>query len=152
MDTVIGHAEGKKQVILVLTERLTNYELIFKLNDKTAQSVVSTLSKLSRRCSFSRTFQTITVDNGGEFQDCRGMERLKTKIYYCHPYSSCERGRNERMNRMIRRFFPKGSDFSELTQKDCSRVANYLNRYERKSLNGLTPLDLWHQYTDLPPL
>ena len=152
MDTVIGQAEGKKQVILVLTERLTSYELIFKLNDKTAHSVVSTLSKLSRRCSFPQTFQTITVDNGGEFQDCKGMERLKTKIYYCHPYTSSERGQNERMNRMIRRFFPKGSDFSKLTQKDCDRVADYLNHYERKSLGGKTPLELWQQYTDLPPL
>lgn len=152
MDTVIGKAEGKGQAALVLTERLTNYELIFKLKDKTMKSVVSTLSKLSRRCDFPRIFKSITVDNGAEFQDCKGMERLKTKVYYCHPYTSCERGRNERMNRMIRRFFPKGSDFSKIKQKDCTQVAAYLNNYERKSLDGKTPLALWQEYTTIPPL
>lgn len=152
MDTVIGKAEGKGQAALVLTERLTNYELIFKLKDKTMKSVVSTLSKLSRRCDFPRIFNSITVDNGAEFQDCKGMERLKTKVYYCHPYTSCERGRNERMNRMIRRFFPKGSDFSKIKQKDCTQVAAYLNNYERKSLDGKTPLALWQEYTTIPPL
>ena len=152
MDTVIGKAEGKGQSALVLTERLTNYELIFKLKDKTMKSVVSTLSKLSRRCDFPNIFKSITVDNGAEFQDCKGMERLKTKVYYCHPYTSCERGRNERMNRMIRRFFPKGSDFSKIKQKDCTQVAAYLNNYERKSLDGKTPLALWQEYTTIPPL
>lgn len=152
MDTVIGKAEGKGQAALVLTERLTNYELIFKLKDKTMKSVVSTLSKLSRRCDFPNIFKSITVDNGSEFQDCKGMERLKTKVYYCHPYTSCERGRNERMNRMIRRFFPKGSDFSKIKQKDCTQVAVYLNNYERKSLDGKTPLALWQEYTTIPPL
>lgn len=152
MDTVIGKAEGKGQAALVLTERLTNYELIFKLKDKTMKSVVSTLSKLSRRCDFPNIFKSITVDNGAEFQDCKGMERLKTKVYYCHPYTSCERGRNERMNRMIRRFFPKGSDFSKIKQKDCTQVAAYLNNYERKSLDGKTPLALWQEYTTIPPL
>lgn len=152
MDTVIGHSKGKGQAALVLTERFTDYELIFKLKDKTARSVVSTLSKLARHCDFPNIFKSITVDNGSEFQDCKGMERLKTKVYYCHPYSSCERGRNERMNRMIRRFFPKGSDFSKLKQADCTRVQNYLNNYERKSLGGKTPLAVWQECTTIPPL
>ncbi len=152
MDTIIGKAKGKGQAALVLTERMTNYELIFKLKDKTARSVVSTLSKLSRHCDFKNIFKSITVDNGSEFQDCEGMERLHTKIYYCHPYTSCERGRNERMNRMIRRYFPKGSDFSELKQKDCTRVQDTLNNYPRRSLGGKTPLELWLQCTTIPPL
>nr|WP_325298828.1 IS30 family transposase [uncultured Dysosmobacter sp.] len=152
MDTVIGKAKGKGQAALVLTERLTRFELIFKLKDKTTKSVVSTLSRLARRCDFPNIFKSITVDNGSEFQDCKGMERLNTKVYYCHPYTSCERGSNERMNRMIRRFFPKGSDFSKLKQRDCDNVAAYLNNYQRRSLGGQTPLELWLKYTTLPPL
>lgn len=152
MDTVIGHAKGKGQAALVLTERLTRYELIFKLKDKTSKSVVSTLSKLSKCCDFPNIFKSITVDNGSEFQDCKGMERLKTKVYYCHPYTSSERGSNERMNRMIRRFFPKGSDFSKLKQKDFDRVKDYLNNYQRRVLGGQTPLELWLKCTTVPPL
>ena len=66
---------------------------------------------------FREVFHSITVDNGCEFQDCEGMERSKrarkprTKIFYCHPYSAYERGSNENMNRIIRRFFPKGTNF-----------------------------------------
>ena len=152
MDTVIGHAKGKGQAALVLTERLTRYELIFKLKDKTSKSVVSTLSKLSKCCDFPNIFKSITVDNGSEFQDCKGMERLKTKVYYCHPYTSSERGSNERMNRMIRRFFPKGSDFNQLKQKDFDRVKDYLNNYQRRVLGGQTPLELWLKCTTVPPL
>ena len=56
------------------------------------------------------------------------------------------------MNRMIRRFFPKGSDFSKLKQKDCDRVKDYLNNYQRHALGGQTPLELWLKYTTVPPL
>ena len=74
------------------------------------------LDRIERRmgAGFRQVFRSITVDNGSEFQDCAGMERSKrarkprTKSYYCHPYSAYERGSNEHMNRIIRRFFPKG--------------------------------------------
>ena len=152
MDTVIGKAKGKDQAILVLTERLTRYEIILKLRDKTSKSVVSTLSKLAKRPGFSNIFHTITVDNGAEFQDCKGMEALGPKLYYCHPYCSSERGSNERMNRMIRRHFPKGHSLSKVTQKDCRAVQDWLNSYPRRALGWLSPQELWTKYTTFPAL
>lgn len=155
MDTVIGKSKGKNQAVLVLTERLTRYEIMLKLKDKTAKSVVSALSKLEKRCNFAETFKSITVDNGAEFQDCKGMElsatgKKRTTLYYCHPYTSSERGSNERMNRMIRRFYPKGSSFAKITQKDCAEVQDWLNSYPRKILGWRSPKELWTQYTTEP--
>ena len=147
MDTVIGKAKGKKQAVLVLTERKTRYEIIVKLWDKSCKSVVraldTTLSKYP-----PNTFKTITVDNGSEFQDCYGMEHGKRgnkrlQIYYCHPFCSSERGSNERANRIIRRFFPKGTSFAKYTSKDCQNVMDWMNNYPRKILDYSTPAQLF---------
>ena len=147
MDCVIGKAEGKGQALLVLTERKTRYELVYHLREKTTKQVVraldNTLSKFP-----NNTFKTITVDNGSEFQDVKGMEynrdgSRRTTVYYCHPYTSCERGTNERMNRMLRRFFPKGKSMQRVTNKQCEQAAAWLNNYPRKILNYETPAALF---------
>lgn len=132
MDSVIGKAKGKGESILVLTERFTRYEIIFKVADKTAKSVVSALSKIIPQYP-QNTFRSITVDNGSEFSDFESMSQY-APVYYCHPYTSSERGSNERANRIIRRFFPKGESLKDVTQSDCERVANYMNRMHRKIL------------------
>lgn len=78
--------------------------------------------------NFRRIFQTITVDNGSEFQDWEGMTRAvtgdgaRTHIYYCHPYSAFERGSNENGNRMIRRKVLKGTDYTGITEDDTLEV------------------------------
>lgn len=80
------------------------------------------------------------MDNGSEFADCAGMEMScrrkgkRTKLYYCHPYSAYERGGNENMNRMIRWFFPKGTNFDEVTDKDIQRAEDWINSYPRRVL------------------
>ena len=76
--------------------------------------------------------------------------KKRTTLYYCHPYTSSERGSNERMNRMIRRFYPKGSSFAKITQKDCAEVQDWLNSYPRKILGWRSPKELWTQYTTEP--
>lgn len=148
MDCVIGKAEGKGQALLVLTERKTRYELVYHLREKTMKQVVLALDKTMSQFP-NNTFKTITVDNGAEFQDVKGMEydrngKRRTTVYYCHPYTSCERGSNERMNRMLRRFFPKGRSMARVTQKQCRYAAEWLNNYPRKILNYATPADLFH--------
>lgn len=150
MDSVIGLAKGKRQSLLVLTERLTRYEIILRVKDKTSLSTVHALD-----CLFPNfpkgTFKTITVDNGSEFQDCQGMEHDKrgnarTDIYYCHPYSSAERGSNERANRIIRRWHPKGHSMSKVTQADCDRTAAKMNAMPRKILAYATADELFHAH------
>ena len=61
--------------------------------------------------------------------------------YYCHPFTSCERGSNENANRMIRRWFKKGRSLASVTQEDCTAVARWMNTYYRASLGWKTPAE-----------
>lgn len=151
MDCVVGK-KRTKEVLLVLSERKSRKEIIIKMKDKTADSVVRALDRLERRygAMFSKVFRTITVDNGTEFSDVEGLERSclrkgqsRTKVYYCHPYSSYERGTNENINGMIRRWFPKGTDFGKVTAKAIKAVEDWINTYPRGILGFFTADDIF---------
>ncbi len=142
MDSVIGKRGISKNVLLVLTERKTRNEIVFKLSDHTDESVVAALDRLEKRWGadmFKRVFRTITVDNGSEFADVDGMQRSvfniseqRTQLYYCHPYSSWERGTNEVTNKMIRRKIPKGTNFDAATDEDIKSIEEWINGYPRR--------------------
>lgn len=147
MDTVVSAQGTGLSCLLVLSERMTREELIMKISDKKSATVVSALNMLERQYgtkAFREKFKTITCDNGVEFLDTEGIEksistkRPRTTIYYCHPYSSYERGTNENINRMIRRFFPKGTNFDEVTPAQVMTVESWINNYPRKILGGLS--------------
>ncbi len=144
MDTVVS-CDGVLHRLLVLTERKYRKEIIIRIPDGTTQSVVKALDRLERKLGprlFRRIFLSVTVDNGSEFQDCAGMERScltkgkRTHLYYCHPYSSYERGSNENANGLIRRWFPKGTDFSSVTDAQVRWVERWVNGYPRGVLGG----------------
>lgn len=148
-DSVIGKAKGQKQSILTLTERKTRFEIILRTQAKTSAATVAALHKVIRQFPHG-TFQTITVDNGPEFQDCHGMEHdrhgnKRLTVYYAHPYSSWERGTNERNNRIIRRYFPKGKSLAKVTQKQCDAIAASINAMPRKVLDWHTAQELFEQ-------
>ena len=143
--------------MLVLTERKTRNEIIFKLPDHTDEAVVAALDRLERKWGadmFKRVFKTITVDNGSEFADCPGIERSilaegsRTKCYYCHPYSSYERGSNENLNKMIRRWLPKGTNFDEIGAEVIQTITNWLNNYPRKILGFLPASAVFQEQMD----
>lgn len=147
MDTVVGGQEKGKSCLLVLSERMTREEIIVKMRDKKSASVVHALNMLERKYgskTFREKFQTITCDNGVEFLNGEGIEKsrytkgIRTRLYYCHPYSAYERGTNENINRMIRRFFPKGISFDGVTKKQIQHVEDWINNYPRKILGGIS--------------
>lgn len=149
MDCVCGPT---KSSLLVFTERMTRQEIIFTMPDQTANSVVSCLNKLEYKYGklFRKVFKTITVDNGSEFSNVQGLEKSiyrgqRTTVYYCHPYCSCERGSNERLNREIRRQIPKGSHLEKYTQADVDAVADWVNSYPRQVLNFATSKELFDE-------
>lgn len=154
MDSIVG-CKGSKAALVVLTERLTRYPFVMWVPDHTMESVVRALDRKERRmgAEFRNIFKSITVDNGCEFQNCKGMERSRrarkprTKVYYCHPYSAYERGSNENMNRIIRRFFPKGTNFDNVTAAEVAEVETWLANYPRKILGWKTPQMLFEHYT-----
>ena len=146
MDTVYS-AQGIKECLLVLSERMTRQEIIIPMADRTVVSAINALNSLEQRYGdrFHDTFKAITVDNGVEFSDTKGMESSilhpgenRTMIYYCHPYASYERGTNENINGMIRRFIPKSSDIGRYTEEQIQRIEDWINNYPRKILNGLS--------------
>ena len=97
---------------------------------------------------FKKIFKSITVDNGAEFSDAIGMEKSifngkRTDVYYCHPYSSWERGSNERMNREIRRLIPKGSNISTYTAAQIKQVQDWVNSYPREIFGYATSEELF---------
>jgi IS30 family transposase len=154
MDTVKGKQGVTKSCLLVMTERKTRDEIIFKLKDQKAESVVDALNRLERRWGgmFHKIFKSITVDNGTEFSDCEGMERSvlhpgerRTYLFYCHPYSSWERGTNENQNKLIRRHIPKGEDFDEKQDKDIEFIENWINTYPRGILGFKTSKELFEE-------
>lgn len=153
MDCVCS-IKDTKNALLVLTERVTRREIIIPVPDKTTETIVRKLDILEKKFGsrFNKVFKTITVDNGSEFADCKGMEKScrkkgnRTQFYYCHPYSAYERGTNERMNREIRRKFPKGTDFSKVSPKKVKEVETWLNNYPREVLGYDTPENLFNYY------
>lgn len=155
----IESCKKKKATLLCLSERLSRREIMFKLPNKTSDSVIKCLNTLERRYKedFPKIFKTITVDNGSEFADYKAMEsslfgnKKRTTIYYCHPYRSSERGTNERLNREIRRKFPKGTDFTHISAKRIAEVERWLNNYPRGVLNYDTPDDVFNSYLSKMP-
>lgn len=138
MDCVIGSGQA---CLLVLTERKSRKELIFKLKNKTQACVLEAIDKLEKKhkSRFSKLFKSITMDNGGEFLDMNGLEHSclkpgtkRTTCYYAHPYSAWERGSNEVANRLIRRFVPKGTKIESLTAADIKRIERWMNNYPRR--------------------
>jgi len=150
MDSIMG-CKGSKKTLLVLTERRTRMGIVLLLEDHTAASVVKAINGLERHFGklFYKLFKSITVDNDCEFQDFEGIEishRRKGKrtiVFFCHPYSAYERGSNENMNRLIRRFFPKGTNFDEVTKEQVAEAERWVNNYPRRLLEWKSAAELF---------
>ena len=150
----IESCKKEKATLLCLSERLSRREIIFKMPNKKSDSVIKCLNLLEQRYGmlFPKVFKSITVDNGVEFSDFTAMERSRygnkkrTTVYYCHPYCSSERGTNERMNREIRRKFPKGTNFTRVSIEEVAKVERWLNAYPRGILGYDTPENVFNSY------
>jgi IS30 family transposase len=136
LDTIIG--KNHQQAIVSLSERKSRFTLIHKVERKTAQCVSRAIIKLLK--PFSDRVITLTSDNGKEFAEHKKIaDKLNAKFYFAHPYASWERGLNENTNGLIRQYFPKGSDFTNITQKEINQVMRKLNNRPRKCLGIKTP-------------
>ena len=145
MDLVVS-CKGGKGALLTLTERMTRQEIIVRLPDKTQRAVKRAIDRLERRMGseFTKKFKSITTDNGSEFLDFESLQKSckrkgqRFKMYFAHPYSSWERGSNENANGIIRRFFPKGTDFSKVSIAKIQAVEDWMNEYPRRILGGIS--------------
>lgn len=152
MDCVIGKKTSHK-TLLVLTERKTRNEIVKVLKAKTSDNVVAALNEIEegyRNRRFKEVFKTITVDNGAEFSDVEGLEKSifggrRTNVYYCHPYSSWERGTNENTNKLVRRHYPKGTDFDECTNEELDSLNDWINEYPRGIFGYRSARDIFNK-------
>ncbi len=147
MDTVVGK-RNTKECLLVFTERKTRKQIIRKIADKTSASVIKELAKIKALYpkTFAMRFKSITVDNGAEFMDAEGIEKLGVKdVYYAHSYCSYERGSNENANKLIRRYIPKGTPIEEVRKKEVKAIEKIINTMPRKMFGGKSVNNIYRE-------
>lgn len=148
MDIVEGSKGGK--VLLTMMFRNCSLMIAFLLESKTQENVKKVFDDLTEWLGlevFQALFPVILTDNGSEFQnpdllECAGQGEIRTKIYYCNPHSSWQKGMIEKNHEYIRLSIPKGKTFDRYTQEDVTLLINHINSEARDSLNGCTPFKL----------
>lgn len=147
LDLIIGK-KNTRTCLMTMTERTSRQELIFKLPNRKADTIIGIFDDMERQDpEFRKKFKTITTDNGAEFINYERLSRSihgdkRFQVYYCHSYAAWEKGTNERNNRIIRRFFPKGTDFRNITNEEVAAIQDWMNGYPRKILNWKTPAEI----------
>ena len=144
---VPGHWEGdlitgsKNSHIATLVERQSRFAMLVQVNGKDTESVVSALIREVNRLPESLK-KTLTRDRGGELGAHKKFTvATDVQVYFCDPQSPWQRGSNENTNRLLRQYFPKGTDLSGWTQEQLNVVALRLNQRPRKTLQYLTPAE-----------
>ena len=144
---VPGHWEGdliagsKNSYVATLVERQSRYVMLAKVKNKDTESVVSALIKQSKKLP-SELYKSLTWDRGKELADHQRFTlATDIKVYFCDPSSPWQRGSNENTNRLLRQYFPKGTNLSVHSQAKLNAVARQLNERPRKTLEFETPAE-----------
>ena len=151
MDTVEGIKGGK--VLLTIHFVNCSFMLAFIREHNDAQSVINIFNMIEEKIGtemFKKLFPVILTDNGSEFSNPTEIEinsktgEVRTKIFYCEPGRSDQKGSCEVNHEMIRRVLPKGSSFDNYVQDDINLLMSHINSYKRKKLNDCIPLQLFN--------
>lgn len=123
-------------------ERKSRYLVAGKVIDRRSDTFMQTTIKCFK-CISPKLIKTFTVDNGSEFSNFRMLENeTASKVYFADPYAPWQRGLNENTNGLLRRSFPKGCNFHEISDKVIKQVVEKLNHQPRKCLNFRTPYEV----------
>ena len=142
-DLMIG--VGQKSAIGTIVERKTRLVFIVKLDNRKSATVTQQFANILNSLP-KYLLKSMTYDNGMEMANHKWLsEKTGMNIYFANPYSSWERGTNENTNGLIRRFFPKGTDFNNITNEQLKQVENILNNRPRKVLGYKTPNECMKQ-------
>lgn len=150
LDTVEGGRDNSTQAFLTIFFRNCSLMLIFVLQEKSQDQVIKVFDYLTEKLGiqvFQELFPVILTDNGVEFQfparlECDKNGEIRTRIFYCNPNSSWQKGRIEKNHEYIRYVIPKGQSLDNYKQKDACVLMNHINSEARDSLNGCTPFRL----------
>jgi IS30 family transposase len=148
---VPGHWEGdllygsRNSQIATLVERHTRYVMLAKVNINDTTTVINALIAQARKLP-SELYQSLTWDRGHEMADHKRFTlATDIKVYFCDPQSPWQRGSNENTNRLLRQYFPKGTDLAVYSQAKLDAVARQLNERPRKTLDYETPAERFGQ-------
>ncbi|CAM1660153.1 IS30 family transposase [Streptococcus mitis] len=149
MDTVLGRMGGK--VLLTFNLSFCNFIFARLLDNKTALEVTKHLYDIKNTLhqadkDFFQLFPVILTDNGGEFARVDDIEmdvRGESKLFFCNPNRSDQKGRIEKNHTLIRDILPKGTSFDNLTQEDINLVCSHVNSVKRAALNGKSAYELF---------
>jgi IS30 family transposase len=144
---VPGHWEGdllcgsKNSNIVTLVERHSRYVMLAKVPRRDTQTVITALIKQARKLP-DELYKSLTWDRGKELADHqRFTMETDIAVYFCDPQSPWQRGSNENTNRLLRQYFPRGTDLAPHTQAHLNKVARQLNERPRKTLDFQTPAE-----------
>ncbi len=148
---VPGHWEGDLLAgshnthIATLVERQSRFAMLVKVDGKDTQTVVKALAKQVRRLP-AELRKSLTWDRGLEMAAHKEFSiATDVKVYFCDPQSPWQRGTNENTNRLLRQYFPKGTDLSPYSQADLNRTALQLNQRPRKTLDFRSPAEVLNE-------
>ena len=146
-DTVRG--KDASGYLVTLVERKSGYALVGYISKATKENFRAKTEELLAPLP-KHLKRSLTLDNGTEMNDYEELERhTKMPVYFAHPYHSWERGSNENFNGLLRQFFPKGSDFSSVTNQQVDLAVNLLNTRPRKRHGYKSPAELLKPYVDV---
>ena len=141
IDSIVGPAN--KPGMVTVTERKSRFNMASLVDSKSGDTTLRTLLELLLK--HKKRIKTITSDNGVEFSRHLAMAAtLNAMYYFADPYSSYQRGSNENANGMIRRFFPKGTDFVAVSEKELQEALSKINHLPRKIHNGKTAHEVYY--------
>ena len=142
LDLIIGKKASGFDNLLTFCERKTRMLFICRIKSKNPMKVNSCLYKLIKANNLK--VKTITTDNGIEFEKIGILANwIDCQVYYCEPYASYQKGSNEHLNGIIRRFYKKGFDFSTITDSDINDMQNQINHMSREIFNWKSSYDLY---------
>jgi IS30 family transposase len=146
-----GHWEGdllcgpNNSNIVTLVERHSRYVMLARIPSRDTHTVVNTLIKQVRKLP-DELYKSLTWDRGKELADHKRFTmETDIDVYFCDPHSPWQRGSNENTNRLLRQYFPKGTDLSPFSQAHLNKVARELNGRPRKTLDFESPAERFNQ-------
>jgi IS30 family transposase len=138
-------AGSKNTHIATLVERQSRFAMLVKVKSKDTRTVVRALAKQIRRLP-AELRKSLTWDRGLEMAAHKEFSiATDVKVYFCDPQSPWQRGTNENTNRLLRQYFPKGTDLSACSQADLNRTARQLNQRPRKTLGFRFPAEVLNE-------
>jgi len=148
---VPGHWEGDllfgshNSQIVTLVERHTRYVMLKRVPGRDTETVINALIQHAHKLP-SELYKSLTWDRGKEMADHKRFSlATDIKVYFCDPQSPWQRGSNENTNGLLRQYFPKGMDLSNVSQNKLNAIARRLNERPRKTLDYETPAERFSQ-------